>query len=72
MIRSAALVAVFVLLIPVAVRAADTAAGQAAYRSFPGEPVQGKIDRFTAAEVQEVTRKKHRATRAPVDSGKYA
>jgi cytochrome c len=31
MIRSAALVAVFVLLIPVAVRAADTAAGQAAY-----------------------------------------
>jgi cytochrome c len=31
MIRSAALVAVFVLLMPVAVRAADTAAGQAAY-----------------------------------------
>jgi cytochrome c len=31
MIRSAALVAVFVLLVPVAVRAADTAAGQAAY-----------------------------------------
>jgi cytochrome c len=31
MIRSAALLAVFVLLIPVAVRAADTAAGQAAY-----------------------------------------
>ena len=47
-------------------------AGQAAYRSFPGEPVQGKIDRFTAAEVQEVARNEHGATSPPVDAGKYA
>ena len=46
-------------------------AGQAAYRFFPGEPVQGKIDRFTAAEVQEVSRNEHRTAPPPADAGKY-
>jgi hypothetical protein len=31
-------------------------ARQAAYRTFQGEPVQSKIDRFTTTPVQEVAR----------------
>src|SRR5262249_34467503 len=47
------------------------AAGQPADRSFPGEPVQGQIDRFPAAEIEEVARNEHRASPPPVDACKY-
>ena len=46
-------------------------AGEAADGSLPGEPVEGDIDRLTAADVQEVCRDKDRTTPATMNGRKY-
>jgi hypothetical protein len=46
------------------------AAGKTANRSLPGEPVQGDVDRLTAAEVQEIAWNEYGSAPPPANAGK--